>query len=408
MPETLKTIQVFRFDQMAVQVKDKVDPAEADVDRYVGLEHIDPESLKIRRWGETSDVESSKIIFKSGDIIFGKRRAYQRKLAVADFDGICSAHAMVLRPRTDVVLEEFLPFFMQSDIFMDRAVKISVGGLSPTINWKDLAREEFALPPLEEQRRIAEVLQVTTNLSEKLQEASAAADSAQSSFLFHLFGCSDPGAIICGQILAPGHWRAMHLPDLVVDEPNALTAGPFGTIFKAKDFRDVGIPIIQLRHLTDRGVVLDELTFMDEDVYERLHKPYTVRPGDLVLAKMGEPPGLAGIYPADAPVGMVTPDVIKATLNESVVLPRFAVAMFNNARSRANLLQLCKGGTRTRVSLDELYALKWPIPSLDEQLDILRVLESFDEFRSGISDRAQSASEISYAAIAESGMSDAL
>jgi hypothetical protein len=158
MPETIKETQLFRFDQMAVQVKDKVEPEEADVDRYVGLEHIDPKSLKIRRWGEPSDVESSKILFRSGDIIFGKRRAYQRKLAVADFDGICSAHAMVLRPKTDVVLEEFLPFFMQSDIFMDRAVKISVGGLSPTINWKDLAKEEFALPPLEEQRRIAEVL----------------------------------------------------------------------------------------------------------------------------------------------------------------------------------------------------------------------------------------------------------
>ena len=74
---------------MAVQVKDKVDPAEADVDRYVGLEHIDPESLKIRRWGETSEVESSKIIFKSGDIIFGKRRAYQRKLAVDSYS--CSS-----------------------------------------------------------------------------------------------------------------------------------------------------------------------------------------------------------------------------------------------------------------------------------------------------------------------------
>ena len=140
MPETIKQTQLFRFDEMAVQVKDKVEPEEADVDRYVGLEHIDPESLKIRRWGEPSDVESSKILFRSGDIIFGKRRAYQRKLAVADVDGICSAHAMVLRPKTDVVLEEFLPFFMQSDIFMDRAVKISVGGLSPTINWRDLAK----------------------------------------------------------------------------------------------------------------------------------------------------------------------------------------------------------------------------------------------------------------------------
>ncbi len=168
MPETLQPTQVFRFDQMAVQVKDKVEPAEADVDRYVGLEHIDPESLKIRRWGETSDVESSKILFKSGDIIFGKRRAYQRKLAVADFDGICSAHAMVLRPKTDVVLEEFLPFFMQSDIFMDRAVKISVGGLSPTINWRDLAKEEFALPALEDQSQIAEVLQAARQAYERL------------------------------------------------------------------------------------------------------------------------------------------------------------------------------------------------------------------------------------------------
>lgn len=79
---------------------------------------------------------------------------------------------MVLRPKTDVVLEEFLPFFMQSDIFMDRAVKISVGGLSPTINWRDLAKEEFALPPLEEQRRIAEVLKGTRASSESYRRLS--------------------------------------------------------------------------------------------------------------------------------------------------------------------------------------------------------------------------------------------
>ena len=187
MAEALRQNQVFRFDQMAVQVKDKVNPAEANVDRYVGLEHIDPESLKIRRWGETSDVESSKIIFKSGDIIFGKRRAYQRKLAVADFDGICSAHAMVLRPKTVVVLEELLPFFMQSDVFMDRAVKISVGGLSPTINWRDLAKEEFALPRLEDQRRIAEVLQANETTLVSLDLLAAKLELARFAHLNHFF-----------------------------------------------------------------------------------------------------------------------------------------------------------------------------------------------------------------------------
>lgn len=174
MPELATKLKMYRFDQMAVQVKDKVLPADADVDRYVGLEHIDPESLKIRRWGEPSDVESGKLLFRSGDIIFGKRPSLSAQLAVTDFDGICSAHAMVLRPKTDVVLREFLPFFMQTDEFMERAVKISVGGLSPTINWKDLAREEFALPPIEEQRRMVRALLAFQSFDDSCADLSSA------------------------------------------------------------------------------------------------------------------------------------------------------------------------------------------------------------------------------------------
>ena len=146
-----------RFEQIATQINDRVDnPAEAGVERYVGLEHLDPDSLRIRRWGEPSDVESTKLRFQPGDIIFGKRRVYQRKVAVADFEGICSAHAMVLRAKPGAVLPEFLPFFMQSDLFMERALSISVGSLSPTINWKALAAEEFLLPPIQEQARLVE------------------------------------------------------------------------------------------------------------------------------------------------------------------------------------------------------------------------------------------------------------
>jgi type I restriction enzyme S subunit len=129
----------YPFSQIAINVTDRVQPAETDLEYYVGLEHLDPESLKIRRWGTPADVSGQKLLFRKGDIIFAKRRAYQRKLGVAEFDGICSAHAMVLRPKTDVILPEFLPFFLQSDLFMNRAIEISVGSLSPTINWRTLA-----------------------------------------------------------------------------------------------------------------------------------------------------------------------------------------------------------------------------------------------------------------------------
>ena len=77
----------------------------------------------------------TKLRFRKRDIIFGRRRAYQRKLAVAEMDGICSAHAMVVRAKSSMALPEFLPFLMMSDRFMNRAVEISVGSLSPTINW---------------------------------------------------------------------------------------------------------------------------------------------------------------------------------------------------------------------------------------------------------------------------------
>lgn len=167
--------KVWRFDQMATNVNVRIDnPSESGMEHYVGLEHLDADSLKIRRWGTPDDVEATKLLFKKGDIIFGRRRAYQRKLGVAEFDGICSAHAMVLRAKPDVVLPEFLPFFMQSDLFMNRAVEISVGSLSPTINWKTMAMQEFALPPMQEQCEIVQVLAATRECADAYKASESA------------------------------------------------------------------------------------------------------------------------------------------------------------------------------------------------------------------------------------------
>lgn len=150
--------KMVKFGDIAQNVAVRVDPADAKTDVYVGLEHLDPSTIHLRQWGQPSDVTGQKLAFKKGDVIFGRRRAYQRKLAVAEFDGICSAHAMVVRAKPKMILPEFLPFFLQSDMFMERAIEISVGSLSPTINWKTLREQVFPLPPLDEQKRIAEIL----------------------------------------------------------------------------------------------------------------------------------------------------------------------------------------------------------------------------------------------------------
>jgi len=157
----------FRFEDIAKRIAESVDPKTTILEKYVGLEHIDAENIHINRIGTPDDVSGGKLKCYPGDVIFGKRRAYQRKAAVVDFEGICSAHAFVLRANPEVIEPKLFPFFLHSDQFMHRAVDISVGGLSPTINWGDLKHQEFLLPPKAEQARLAELLWAMDEVIEK-------------------------------------------------------------------------------------------------------------------------------------------------------------------------------------------------------------------------------------------------
>ena len=132
------------------------DPEAEGYERVVGLEHIDPGDLRIRRWADIADGTTFTSVFKPGQILFGKRRAYQRKVAVADFAGVCSGDIYVLEPSSDALLPELLPFICQTDAFFDHAVGTSAGSLSPRTNWKSLADFEFLLPPIQEQARLVE------------------------------------------------------------------------------------------------------------------------------------------------------------------------------------------------------------------------------------------------------------
>lgn len=148
----------YKFKDIAINSTLKKKPVEDDKYHYIGLEHLDSGSLQVTRYGSEVAPKGEKLIMKKGDVLFGKRRAYQKKVGIAPFDGIFSAHGMVLRPKEDVVDKDFFPLFINSDYFLDAAIKISVGSLSPTINWGDLKELEFELPGLDEQRKLAKIL----------------------------------------------------------------------------------------------------------------------------------------------------------------------------------------------------------------------------------------------------------
>ncbi|HFS0991495.1 TPA: restriction endonuclease subunit S [Pseudomonas aeruginosa] len=150
------------------------DPLADGIERYVGLEHLEPGDLRIRSWGSVADGVTFTSVFQPGQVLFGKRRAYQRKVAIADFSGVCSGDIYVLETKdAQVLLPELLPFICQTDTFFDHAVGTSAGSLSPRTNWTSLANYEFTLPPIEEQTRLLEALTAIENTCDAYTDSLA-------------------------------------------------------------------------------------------------------------------------------------------------------------------------------------------------------------------------------------------
>ena len=147
------------FGDVIHNVNESVRDAEsAGIDRIVAMEHLDPGELKIERWGSTSNGTTFTRRVKPGQTLFGKRRAYQRKVAYAEFSAICSGDIYTFEADETRMLGQFLPFLVQSNAFFHHALGTSAGSLSPRTNWRDLKDFEFDLPPFDEQKRIADLL----------------------------------------------------------------------------------------------------------------------------------------------------------------------------------------------------------------------------------------------------------
>ena len=139
---------------------DKKYPEHAgEVTQFVGLEHIEAGNFQLQGHGNIIDGTTFTKRFATGDILFGKRRAYLKKIAIADFDGVCSNDILVIRAKDNKILQELLPFYIASDAFIQVAINTSAGSLSPRTKWKDLAEMEVSIPNLDIQRRILSVLQ---------------------------------------------------------------------------------------------------------------------------------------------------------------------------------------------------------------------------------------------------------
>jgi type I restriction enzyme, S subunit len=156
------------------------------------------------------------------------------------------------------------------------------------------------------------------------------------------------------------------------DKQGAICAGPFGTIFKARDFRPTGIPIIQLRHVKPDRFLAHRQTFMGRKKWKELFEDdYSVFGGELLVTKLGDPPGDCAIFPESRAPSMLTPDVMKLVVNERAAIPRFVMHYINSTVARRYTFGSAFGTTRLRLTLPLFRAMPIPIPPLAEQKRII-------------------------------------
>ena len=181
-----------KFGDVVKDVKINIDRLNNPYEFYVAGDHMDSEDLTTHRKGRfaTDDVGPAFIrVFKPGQILYGSRRTYLKKIAVADFEGICANTTFVLETKDPLVLEQrLLPFIMLSKDFTTWSIAKSKGSTNPYVIFSDLADFEFELPPLEEQKVLADKLWAAYRLKEAYKKLLVATDEMLKSQFIEMFG----------------------------------------------------------------------------------------------------------------------------------------------------------------------------------------------------------------------------
>jgi len=169
--------------------KERKETYRGEKDGYpiVGLEHLTPEEITLSAWDEGKENTFSKL-FREGDILFGRRRAYLKKAAVAPFDGICSGDITVIEAKPEKILPVLLPFVIQNDTLFDFAVAKSAGSLSPRVKWENLENYEFELPHIGKQRELAKLLWAIEATKKTYKKLLQKTDDLVKSQFIEMFG----------------------------------------------------------------------------------------------------------------------------------------------------------------------------------------------------------------------------
>lgn len=312
----------------------------------VGLEHLLPSEITLTQWSDTSDNTFNKL-FHKGQILFGRRRAYLKKAAVAPFDGVCSGDITVIAAKPERLLTELLPFIISNDAFFDYAMEKSAGSLSPRVKWAQLAEYEFDLPELEEQQKLANLLWAMERTRKAYQDLLIQADElVKSQFVEEIQSLIDADATV-------------PLDDLI-DDDRPITYGILkpGTGFAG------GIPVVKVKDMRDGIIDESDLLLTSPDI-DQAYQRSKLRAGDLLISIRGSIGRMAEV-PDSLQDANITQDTARLSVKPAYSRV-YLRGVLESAPMQRDMEKNIRGVAVKGINIGYLRNLPIPMPGRDRQ-----------------------------------------
>jgi len=360
-----------KFGDVVIEPKESVkDPVAECVEHVVGLEHIDSEDIHLRRSASNEDSTTFTKKFSKGDVLFGRRRAYLKKAAKADFEGICSGDITVMRAKVKLI-PELLPFIVNNDKFFDYAITHSAGGLSPRVKFKDLSNFQFTLPPKEIQIEVAKLFLAMDVVMQRDAATYASFLNLEKSKTKDIF-ISDQSK---GRKTAIGYvnndWDCLTLQELI-DNGAVLSHldGNHGSSYpKSEEFVNEGVPYISANCIEDGEVLLDKAKYLTEERASVIRKGVALN-GDVLLAHNATV-GPVGILKTDLPKVILSTTLTHYRVDPEKLDREYLYYFMQSRLFQGQLERVMSQSTRNQVPITTQRKLFFVIPPVKIQRELV-------------------------------------
>ena len=289
MPQNWKT---YKLGELAKLRKKNLKPSEFNDEKYIGLEHIGQGDFLLNGIGCASDATSNKSIFKKGDILYGKIRPYFQKVVRPNFSGICSTDILIIQTKDEnKITQSFLHQIIKSNDFTQKATETSSGTKMPRADWKSLENLDYNLPPLPEQKAIANILSaIDAKIENNLAINKTLEEMAMALYKewFVDFGPFQDGKFTESELgMIPEGWEVRRLGDFVTHQK--------GFAFKSKWYKTEGELVVRVSDTTHNSINIDSCHKISNELAEK-YKSYSLNTDDVIIATVGSwPPNYSSV-----------------------------------------------------------------------------------------------------------------